>query len=129
MKTPQYPADFEVSYRFYSAQDERGRDSGAPEQGYRADFLYFEDEKLEFSTYMIWPLFLDTEGNLIPEKFKVEISGKANMYIIDSALRSIHQKRLTVGTKGYLVEGRKKVAECIVTKLIGLFTPRDHHTR
>ena len=57
------PCDFIVKYRFYD-ENEGGRKTGTPIQGYRSDFMYAEDEvdnKQKCKMWMIHPEFLDQD--------------------------------------------------------------------
>ncbi len=114
------PADFEVSYSFLSFE-EGGRQSGLPLQGYRCDWSY-QGEDLEKSVvYMIWPEFEDDHGLALPAGVRVFPEGRARMRIVDGVLRrTIHRQRLRVGTKGYFVEGRRRVAEAEVIRILAL---------
>ncbi len=54
----------------------------------------------------------------------VPYNGLAHMFILNPDMRAqVHRHRIAVGVKGYFVEGPKCVAECEVTKLIGLAEP------
>lgn len=76
---------------------------------------------------MIWPEFEDIHGEIILDKDKtVPQNGTARMWIVISKMRQYHIGKLQVGTKGYFMEGERKVAECEVIELIGLnFNPVD----
>ena len=111
--------DFIIKYKFYSEQ-EGGRKTGTPSQGYRSDFMYSEDEENN-SLWIIWPEFLDVNGNVIIDKtINVDANGKAQMWIINKDLIEKHNSRIRIGQKGYLMEGNKKVAECEVLEIINL---------
>jgi hypothetical protein len=70
---------------------------------------------------MIWPTFLDPEGKDIPFGQKVPDEAYAHFIIVDTALRdTVHRDRLYVGARFFLVEGRRRVADCTVTELLGL---------
>ncbi|GAA4275992.1 hypothetical protein [Aquimarina mytili] len=56
--------------------------------------------------FIIWPEFENATGDLI-ESGVVLREGKARMWIVNKALRSYHQERIKVGTKGYFIEGNK----------------------
>jgi hypothetical protein len=115
---PGRPPDFQVRYRFFTA-DEGGRIS-APQQHIRWDFLYHDDDPQHDGIYAIWPEFLDSAGNPLPEG-PVPYNGLADMFILNPDMRAqVHRHRIAVGVRGYFVEGPKRVAECEVTKLIGL---------
>jgi hypothetical protein len=71
--------------------------------------------------YMIWPEFLEANGQLLPDGSLAEPEGLAQMCILDDAMRQkVHRSRIQVGVKGYLCEGNQKVAEAEVIRIIGL---------
>ena len=112
--------DFEVTYRFYSPE-EGGRKSGPPAQLYRSDWSYDGDDIAETGIYMIWPIFLDQNGSIIDPDVFVPSQGIAQMFIVNEEVReSVHARRLRPGVRGYLMEGDKRVAEAVVTRLLEL---------
>ena len=113
------PCDFIVKYKFLT-KEEGGRQTGLPHQGIRSDFMYAGDNPRTDGIYMIHPEFLDKEGNVITEKIAVPESGKANMWVVNLDFWEYHRKRITIGTKGYFMEGPKITAECEVIEIIGL---------
>lgn len=117
-----HPADFEVRYRFFRAE-EGGLRTGPPFQGYRCDWAYEGDDLAKTGVYMIWPEFLDAEGVPLPDGERVPRSGQASMWILSGELRKqIHCRRIQEGTRGYFMEGSRKVAEAVVTRIVGLVT-------
>jgi hypothetical protein len=42
------------------------------------------------------------------------------MFILSSDLRPMHKARIRIGTKGYMIEGLRKVSECEVTQVLAL---------
>ncbi|MBS7230451.1 hypothetical protein KHA90_05385 [Flavobacterium psychroterrae] len=85
--------DFIVQYRFFS-EEEGGRKTVNPIQGYRSDFMYSGDENLK-QLWMIWPEFLDNENNIILDKsIRVSTSGKAKMWILNETLYELHKDRI-----------------------------------
>ena len=110
-----YLPDFEVTYRIYSAE-ECGRKTPAF-QGIRWDFMY---EEYPGEAFMI-PEILDvkTKQPLISE-IPIPEYGVATMWIVAPQLRPMHRQRLNVGTRGYFIEGNRKVGVCEVTQIIGL---------
>ena len=109
--------DFRILYRFFR-EDEGGRKS-LPLQGYRSDWTYLNGETSQL--YMIWPRFLDQEENELCSYQMIEMSGLANMYIIsDKLINSVHKDKVKVGTRGFLMEGPKKVAEAEIIEVINL---------
>jgi len=116
-----HPQDFDVRYRFL--RPEEGGRKGPVFQGYRSDFEY-ADRPLATDTavWMIWPEFEDTDGQVLPEKTVVPMQGTARMWIVNDAYRHVHRERLAVGTRGFIVEGARRVAELEVTRIVGLHT-------
>ncbi|WP_291152445.1 hypothetical protein [Flavobacterium sp. UBA7680] len=111
--------DFIVEYRFLSPE-EGGRKTGNPAQGYRSDFMYSEDENLK-KIWMIWPEFLDEEGQVILDKsIRVTAFGKAKMWIVNEMNQEFHKQKIKTGLKGFFMEGPHKVAECEVIQIVNL---------
>lgn len=111
-----HPEDFKVKYRFYS-KSEGGRKQ-LPFQGLRSDFWYENENHTMKGIFMIWPEFENENGVLI-ESGVVLKEGIARMWIINDELRTYHQDRIGIGTKGYFMEGTK-TGECEVVEIIGL---------
>lgn len=112
------PPDFAVRYRFFTAEE--GGRSVAPRQHIRWDFLYHGDDPQRDGIYMIWPEFLDLMGDPLSDG-PVPYEGTAHMFILDPDMREqIHRSRISLGVRGYFVEGAKRVAECEVIEVIGL---------
>ncbi|MBA3856209.1 MAG: hypothetical protein C0507_04800 [Cyanobacteria bacterium PR.3.49] len=112
--------DFEARLRFLSAE-EGGRQTSFVLQGYRSDFSY-EDE-LD-AAFMIWPVFVDEHGEPLTEGTRVSTYEPVNarMIIINDELRATeHRKRIKEGLKFFVREGRKIVAEGVVTRIVDLF--------
>jgi len=113
--------DFVIKYRFFR-QEEGGRKTGTPHQGYRSDFWYEHEDNKENEIFMIWPEFLNESNEIIRENNRpVQEKGKANMWIVNDEMREYHKNRIKIGMKGYLMEGAKKVAECEVVEIESLF--------
>jgi hypothetical protein len=113
-----HPCDFRISYRFLTKAE--GGLASLPMQGIRLDFSYeHPDHEIE-SGFTICPEFENQKGSV---EFEGQVlhQGFAKMWIIKNELRSYHQKRITKGLKGFLLEG-KKVAECEVVDIVGLMT-------
>src|SRR5450830_70568 len=108
---------FEVSYRFLTAE-EGGRKS-LPHQHTRWDFQYEGDDPIADGIWMIWPEFLSAEGNVLP-KGEVPTTGRALMYIVNLDNVPYHRERISIGTRGFFVEGPKAVATCEVVAIHGL---------
>ncbi len=116
-----FPPDFEVEYKFLTV-DEAGRKTGTPFQGYRSNWLYEGDDPIADGIYMIHPEFLDEDGKSFQKNRKVPAKGLARMVVVNPAKRPYHQKKIKVGTRGFFVEGNRKVAMATVTKVLGLHT-------
>ena len=70
---------------------------------------------------MIHPEFLTAEGEVDNEEHPVALQGTATMWILIPEMRNeVHQKRIKPGIQGYFMEGKKRVAEATVTKIIAL---------
>ncbi|MBL8182150.1 MAG: hypothetical protein JNL64_11145 [Blastocatellia bacterium] len=112
--------DFEVQYRFYSSEE--GGRQGPALQGYRCDWQYADIiEERPDQVWMIWPIFLDSNGRFLPENTEVPNQGIAQMLIVDKGLKeSVHKNRIRVGIRGYFVEGLKRIAEASVTRVVDL---------
>ena len=87
----------------------------------RSDFKYlgeFSDEGI----WMIWPEFIDQDGNVIQNEDVLPKSGKATMWIVsrEKELLNMHLKRLKVGMVAELVTGARTLATVKVTKILGL---------
>ncbi len=108
------PADFRVEYRFYS-REEGGRVS-PPQQHTRWDFAYLEDDPVRDGMYMIWPEFIDSSDSVLPEG-PVPMSGVADMFVLSPEFREYHANRLSIGARGFFMEGPRRVAECRVVQL------------
>lgn len=106
---------FRVKYRFYTSE-EGGRET-LPIQGYRSDFCYEGYEDFGKRIYMIWPIFEDERENVVNVDETVNRVGTARMHIAREELIELHKNRLVLGTKGYFMEGPRKVAECEVIEL------------
>lgn len=112
--------DFEVEYEL---DIDPALEEVRPGQGMRCDFLYEGDNPVTDGIHMIWPEFLDQDGNVITDKAVVlGLKGKATMWIgMHESRVKTHQSRIKVGTKGFWVIGSKKLAKVTVTKILGLF--------
>ncbi|MEH6343460.1 MAG: hypothetical protein V7785_00110 [Bermanella sp.] len=99
-------------------KSEGGR-SCPPHNGIRWDFIYAENQP-ENTMYMIWPEFVDDNGDALDKGLFLEGTLKARMHIFSEDMVPLHAERISVGTKFYSVEGPKRVAYSIVTKITGL---------
>ncbi|WP_411347985.1 hypothetical protein [Paenibacillus sp. WLX2291] len=140
-----YPPDFRVRYRFYSP-DEGGR-RVLPWQGYRPDFAYEMPVKnvpakqgdtpailerngkyndvppnvILSELYMIHPEFEDEQGAVILQIEPVPSTGTASMWIvIPERRRQVHIHQIQIGTRAYMMEGARAVAEMEVIEIVGL---------
>ena len=115
-----HPQDFDVRYKLYT-YEEGGRK--ATYQGLRCDFLYSGDDVRD-GIYMIHPEFEDQTGKVIVDlETPVSLTGTARMWIIISEMRdNTHKNRIKVGTKGYMMEGSRRIGEVEVIRIVGLFT-------
>lgn len=112
--------DFEVRYRLLL---EDGRQYY---QRMRCDWSYEGDDISETGIYMIWPEFLALDGSVFPQDTPIPMSGMAAMWIVSPEIRrQIHCSRIQLGVKGYFMEGGRRVAEAIVTEVIGLYSNAD----
>jgi hypothetical protein len=110
--------DFEVKYRLYGLED-GGRK--ATFQHLRCDFSYEEDDIDEIGIYMIWPEFLDSSGKPINDKEIVPLEGEASMWIVVDEMREkVHRRKIKVGTKGFFMEGLRRIGEVKVTRIVDL---------
>ena len=114
-----FKPDFVVRYRLYSPE-EGGRK--VTYQHLRCDFMYEEDSKANNNQiYMIHPEFINENETPIAENIPIPLLGKSFMWVLVPEMRNeIHRKKIQVGTKGYFVEGSKKIGEVVVEKIVGL---------
>lgn len=111
--------DFLVEYEFLSLEE--GGRKILPQQGYRSNFWYPNDHSADNIQFMIYPEFLDKEGNVILEKGKsVDKKGSAYMFVLIEELRAKHVGHIVPGLEAYFMEGTRKVAKCTVTKILSL---------
>lgn len=114
-----HKADFRISYLFY-AENEGGR-KRIPSQGYRSDFWYEHPANSNVNQiFMIWPEFENTNKEVILDNLSVSESGTALMWIINAKMRPYHLDKITIGVKGYFMEGARRVGECKVIEILGL---------
>lgn len=114
----EHPADFEAEIAIFSER-EGGRKT-PPLNGIRWDFLY-DGDRAEDGLYMIWPEFIDSNGDAIPQNIPLAGSQQARMHILNrEAAASIHKTRIQVGTTFFSMEGPHKVARGVVTRVTGL---------
>jgi hypothetical protein len=113
-----HPHDFVVRYRFFTLQE--GGKELPPFQGARLNFRYADKALNVGGDSIIFPEFEDEARNVILTQYApVPASGTARMWIVNPERRPIHQQRINIGTKGYLM-GVKPIAECEVIEIVGL---------
>ncbi len=104
-------------------EDEGGRKT-PPVNGIRWDFLYADDE-VQDGLYMIWPDFFGEDGSSFPKDIQLTGTLNARMFILSKeGIPEWHQERLQEGTEFFCMEGPKRVAKGVVTKLAGI---KDHY--
>lgn len=90
-----------------------------PFNGIRWDFVYEGDDIN--GMYMIWPEFIDSEGNAISNDVPLKGTYRARMHILNRELaQSMHRNRIKPGISFYSMEGPHKVAKGVVLKVTGL---------
>ena len=90
-------------------------------QGLRSDYLYTENGKEDKFICMIWPEFLDKEGDVITDKeLEFAANGYAKMWIMADQCRERYRNRLEVGSIGYMVAGSMKIAKTKVIQINSL---------
>lgn len=113
--------NFRIRYRFYTPS-ESGR-SVPPKQGYRCDWSY-QSETIDLDGLsMIWPRFLNECGKELEQGAEVQMEGEADMYIVMEEMIQQHVPKLSVGVRGYLMEGGWRVAEATVIEVLSLSEP------
>jgi hypothetical protein len=117
------PPDFEADVRFLTPE-EGGRTGrwGPVRQAYRCD-VHWDDDPSDV-IWMIWPMFLDENGQELPTGAVVPQVSRSHFYIFSEATRPmIYQQWLREDARFHLTEGRHRVAACTVTKVLG--SPHD----
>ena len=93
-------------------------------QGFRSDWKYAQPTIEELESKQIWaiyPVFLDSDGELLPENTVANVEGTARMFILNDDLRRTeYRHRIRVGTQGYFVEGPFPIALATVTRVVEL---------
>ena len=120
-----YPCDdFEATIRIYSAA-EGGRRTPVY-NGIRWDFAYADDNPPD-TLYMIWPDFYAAASHSLPtdQPLPVGVELSARMVVIIDEMRAeVHRDQIAPGVRFFCHEGGRRVAEGVVTRITGLFTPR-----
>ena len=111
--------DFRVSYRLYNIEEGGRRTPHF--QGVRWDFA-FEDESIAKpkQVFIIWPEFITSAGEALPDGVPMPKAGLANMFIVNPVFREFHNQHITVGVRGYFTEGPHHVATCEVVEVLAL---------
>lgn len=110
--------DFEATITIFT-KEEGGRETPAF-NGIRWDFLYAKNNP-EGEMYMIWPEFIDKNGDAIEKDIPLIGTLSARMHIVNQEIKNIvHVSRMHVGTEFYCMEGPKKVGKGVITKITGL---------
>ena len=118
-----HPPDFLVDYSLIPAT-EGGRK--VTFQHLRCDFHYAGDDLEEVGLYMIYPEFLNADGQPIDDEIPIPLEGTASMWILVPESRSrVHRERIQVGTTGFFMEGSRKIGSVTVTELVGLHSNPD----
>lgn len=121
------PDDFEATIRILR-ENEGGRHS-APFNGIRWDFAYEGDDISTTGIYMIYPDFINDQGESFPtdQPLPIDVPLPARMTVlVDEMRQELHRDRIQAGTRFYCHEGAKRVAEGVVTKITGLHKPRGN---
>jgi len=113
--------DFVVEYKILN--ESQGGRKTLPSQGIKWDFAYVNEKHKPNDLFMIWPQFLDKNGQVIPKSNDpVPPSGKARMWIVDDGMRKYHVDKIYVGMKANGMEGSRPVADYVVTEIGGLIS-------
>lgn len=111
-----HPGAFEAEITIFTEQ-EGGRKT-PPKNGIRWDLTYAENNP-EGRMFMIWPEFIDENGDSIDTGVPLTGKLKARIHIVVKEMMEFHSGRISVGTKFFSMEGPKKVAKGVVTKVTG----------
>lgn len=106
--------DFRVKYSFRKYED--GGRKTPVYQGIRTDFWYHHNENTEGNLFMIWPMFEDSQRDLVEPGIIIE-DGIARMSIVNAGMVNYHRNKIIIGTKGYFMEGLRKIADCEVIEI------------
>lgn len=92
-----------------------------PFNGYRSDWLYDGDDLYVEGLSIIWPTFENESGEILENQISVLRDGFARMTVVVPEIRiSTHQQRIKIGTKGFFMEGSRKVAKAEVVEILDL---------
>jgi hypothetical protein len=102
------------------ARTEGGRET-PPRNGIRWDLMYEEDDCGDPHLYIIWPEFINEDGDALPRDLPLSGTLQARMHILNDELaKSVHKGRVQVGTRFFMMEGAHKVARGTVSRVTGL---------
>ena len=84
----------------------------------RSDFSYAEFDSNELNYFMIWPEFLDSEGEVITDNsISIPMKGFAKMYVVvPEMVEKIHKYMAKPGVVGYFMVGDKQIARVVITE-------------
>ncbi len=120
-----HPHDFKVKYKLYP-REEGGR--RITYQGLRCDFSYLGDDIAD-GIYIIHPEFEDINGNIILDTDEpVPLESTARMWILSPQMRElVHKDRISIGTKGFMMEGPRKIGKLEVIEIAGLYSNNNQY--
>lgn len=81
--------------------------------------MYEGDDPHTDGISMVWPEFVDSDSVALPEG-EVPNTGHALMFVVNPERIQFHKERIRVGTRGFFMEGARRVAECEVTRVLDL---------
>ena len=120
MNTRLYDVEEDFEARITILTEAQGGRKTPPVNGIRWDFLYAQDDPAD-GIFMIWPDFCDADGTSFSTDTQLKGTLHARMHIArKEGIATHHQGKLQEGTEFYCVEGPKKVAKGVVTKLTGI---------
>jgi hypothetical protein len=93
----------------------------------RWDFAYAEGQP-PGTLSMIWPDFFAADGRSLPtdQPLPIGVELSARMAVVMDELRAeVHRGRIAPGVRFFCHEGGQRVAEGVVTRITGLFAPRE----
>jgi len=117
MSEPYANPDFEARITILTA-DQGGRQQ-PPHNYIRWDLGYANAEDPN-ALYMIWPVFLDEQGQPIAKGIPLVGTYTAHMHIVVQEMLPFHKTQIAVGTRFNCHEGSHVVATGEVTRLLAL---------
>ena len=88
-------------------------------QHIRRNFSYADKSILKGGTTMVWPEFVTSEGEILPEYEPMPVHGSADMFIIIPASRSLRAQHIEFGVRSYFHEGCA-IGVCEVVAVLGI---------